>query len=110
MLNSINIMGRLTKNPELRYTKSEKPVASFSIAVERDIPSSSGERQTDFFECVAWGKTGEFISKYFVKGNMIALAGSLVTSKWQDKDGKDRKNVEINVASAYFCESKKAEE
>lgn len=103
MLNHITLMGRLTKDPELRYTSNNTPVASFSLAVERDF----GEKQTDFIECVAWRQTGEFISKYFAKGNMMAVSGRLQIRDWNDKDGNKRRSAEVVVESAYFCESKK---
>ena len=103
MLNHITLMGRLTKDPELRYTSNNTPVASFSLAVERDF----GEKQTDFIECVAWRQIGEFISKYFAKGNMIAVSGRLQIRDWNDKDGNKRRSAEVVVESAYFCESKK---
>lgn len=103
MLNHITLMGRLTKDPELRYTPNNTPVASFSLAVERDF----GEKQTDFIECVAWKHTGEFISKYFAKGNMIAVSGRLQIRDWTDKGGNKRRSAEVVVESAYFCESKK---
>lgn len=103
MLNHITLMGRLTKDPELRYTSNNTPVASFCLAVERDF----GEKQTDFIECVAWRQIGEFISKYFAKGNMIAVSGRLQIRDWNDKDGNKRRSAEVVVESAYFCESKK---
>ena len=98
MLNAIIIMGRLSKDPELRQTQNGTSVASFSVAVERDF----GEKKTDFIECVAWRQTGEFISKYFRKGNMICVAGSLQSRQWEDRDGKKRTNWEVNVDHAYF--------
>lgn len=107
MLNHITLMGRLTRDPELRYTGSNTPVASFSLAVDRDFADASGEKQTDFIECVAWRNTGEFISKYFAKGNMIAVSGRLHIRDWNDKDGNKRRSAEVVVESAYFCASKK---
>ena len=106
MLNHIVIMGRLSKDPELRQTQNGTSVASFSVAVERDF----GEKKTDFIECVAWRQTGEFISKYFRKGNMICVAGSLQSRQWEDRDGKKRTSWEINVDHAYFTgEARKQE-
>ena len=103
MLNDITIMGRLTKDPELRYTQSQKPVATFTVAVDRDYDRET----TDFIQCVAWGKTGEFVSTYFHKGQMIAASGSLQSRKWTDKAGNNRTEWEINVGSVYFCGDKK---
>ena len=105
MLNNIIIMGRLTREPEIRRTQSGTAVASFSIACDRDFPSN-GERETDFIDCVAWKNTADFIGKYFTKGNMIALNGRLTTRSWQDKDGRNRKSIEVLVNNAYFGESK----
>ena len=88
MLNHITLMGRLTRDPELRYTQSGTPVASFSLAVERDFGSrDGGERQTDFIDIVAWRQTGEFVSKYFSKGRMAIVSGRLQMRDWTDKDG-----------------------
>lgn len=106
MLNHITIMGRLTRDPELRRTNSGIAVTSFTVAVERDY-SKDGDKQTDFIDCVAWRQTGEFISKYFTKGRMIVADGRLELRDWTDKDGNKRRNAEINVASAYFGDSKK---
>ena len=105
MLNNITIMGRLTREPEIRRTQSGTAVASFTIACERDF-SNNGEKETDFIDCVAWKNTADFIGKYFTKGNMIAVNGRLTTRRWQDKDGRNRKSVEVLVNNAYFGESK----
>ncbi len=111
MLNHITLMGRLTRDPELRYTGSGTAVASFSLAVERDFVSrDGGERQTDFIDCVAWRQTGEFVSKYFAKGNMAAVSGRLQIRDWNDKDGNKRRSAEVVVDNVYFCESKKSRE
>lgn len=108
MLNHIVIMGRLTRDPELRYTQSQVPVASFTVAVDRDYSGQNGsERQTDFIDCVAWRGTGEFVSKYFQKGRMIVVSGRLQSQKWQDRDGNNRTNWVINADSCYFGDSKK---
>lgn len=104
MLNDITIMGRLCKDVTLRYTGTGKPVASFSIACDRDF----GDKQTDFFDVTAWGKTGEFIDKYFKKGDMIALRGNLQQRSWEDKNGQTRHTVEINAQQAFFCGGKKS--
>ena len=105
MLNRIDLMGRLTRDPELRYTKGELPVASFTLAVDRDF----GEKQTDFIDCVAWKHTAEFVSKYFKKGNMAVVSGRLQMRDWEAKDGSKRRTAEVNVESVYFCEKKSEE-
>ena len=107
MLNHIVIMGRLTRDPELRTTQSGVNVASFSVAVERDFGGrDGGERQTDFIDCVAWRQTGEFVSKYFHKGSMIVVSGRLQSRKWQDREGNNRTNWEIQADNVYFGESR----
>lgn len=109
MLNRIFIMGRLTRDPELRRTGSGIAVASFTVAVDRDFSSKdSGERETDFIDCVAWRQTGEFVSKYFSKGSMIVVAGRLQVRNWKDKDGNNRRSAEIVVDNLYFGESKRS--
>ena len=108
MLNHIVIMGRLTRDPELRYTQSQTPVASFTVAVDRDFGGrDGGERQTDFIDCSAWRATGEFVNKYFRKGSMIVVSGRLQSRKWQDRDGNNRTNWEINADNVYFGESRR---
>ena len=108
MLNHITIMGRLTRDPELRYTQSQTPVASFTLAVDRDFASrDGGERQTDFIDCVAWRGTGEFVERNFSKGKMIVVSGRLQIRKWEDKNGNKRNTAEIVVENAYFADSKK---
>lgn len=109
MLNQIIIMGRLTRDPELRRTGSGLAVASFSVAVERDFPDkTTGQRETDFIDCVAWRQTGEFVSKWFKKGSMIVVSGRLQMCSWEDKDtGKKRTAHEILAENVYFGESKK---
>ena len=108
MLNHIVIMGRLTRDPELRYTQSNTPVAGFTVAVDRDFGGrDGGERQTDFIDCTAWRQTGEFVSKYFRKGSMIVVSGRLQSRKWEDRDGNKRTNWEINVDNVYFGESRR---
>jgi len=107
MLNHIVIMGRLTRDPELRTTQAGVSVASFTVAVDRDFGGrDGGERQTDFIDCVAWRQTGEFVSKYFHKGSMIVVSGRLQSRKWQDRDGNNRTNWEINADNVYFGESR----
>lgn len=102
MLNRIIIMGRLTRDPELRRTGSGLPVANFSVAVDRDFPSQSGEKETDFIDCVAWRKPAEFVTKYFTKGSLIVVSGRLQIRTWQDKDGNKRRTAEIVADSVYF--------
>jgi single-strand DNA-binding protein len=106
MLNHIAIMGRLTRDPELRRTGSNVAVTNFTIAVDRDYSGPNKEKKTDFIDCVAWRQTGEFVSKYFHKGSMIAVSGRLEIRDWTDKDGNKRKAAEINVENAYFGSSK----
>ena len=111
MLNHIVIMGRLTRDPELRRTGSGLAVASFSVAVERDFPNKeTGEREVDFIDCVAWRQTGEFVSKWFTKGSMIVVSGRLQIRPWTDKDGNKRRTAEIVADNVYFGESKKDRE
>lgn len=110
MLNHIVIMGRLTRDPELRYTQSGTAVASFTLAVDRDFTSKdSGEREVDFIDCVAWRNTGEFVSKYFSKGSMAVVSGRLQLRDWQDKDGNKRRSAEVVAGNVYFGSSKKQE-
>lgn len=106
-LNRIDIMGRLTKAPELRYTAQGTPVTSFTLAVDRDYQSGGNERQTDFIDCVAWRQTAEFVSKYFSKGSMAIVTGRLQIRDWEDKNGGKRRSAEVMADSVYFGESKK---
>ena len=111
MLNHIVIMGRLTRDPELRTTQSGVSVTSFTVAVDRDFGGrDGGERQTDFIDCVAWRQTGEFVSKYFHKGSMIVVSGRLQSRKWQDREGNNRTNWEIVADNVYFGESRRDSE
>ena len=108
MLNHIVIMGRLTRDPELRRTGSGIAVASFTLAVDRDYsPKDGGERETDFIDCVAWRSTGEFVSKYFSKGRMAVVSGRLQIRSWKDKDGNNRRSAEVVADNVYFGESKR---
>ena len=108
MLNHIDLMGRLTRDPELRYTQSQLPVVSFSIAVDRDFGGRDGsERQTDFIDIVAWRSTAEFVSKYFTKGSMAVVSGRLQIRDWTDRDGNKRRSAEVVADSVYFGESKR---
>ena len=111
MLNHITIMGRLTRDPELRRTGSGIAVASFCVAVDRDFADKqSGEKETDFIDCTAWRQTGEFVSKYFKKGKMIVVSGRLQIRSWTDKDGNKRRSAEVVADNCYFAESKRDSE
>ena len=109
MLNHIVLMGRLTRDPELRYTQSQLPVASFTLAVDRDFGGRDGsERQTDFIDIVAWRSTAEFVSKYFTKGSMAVVSGRLQLRDWTDRDGNKRRSAEVVADNVYFGESKRS--
>ncbi len=111
MLNHIVLMGRLTRDPELRYTQSQMPVASFSLACERDYGGRDGsEKQTDFIDIVAWRQTAEFVSKYFTKGSMAVVSGRLQIRDWTDREGNKRRNAEVVADNVYFGESKRSRE
>ena len=106
----MTIMGRLTPDPALRYTESQTPVASFTVAVDRDFASrDGGERQTDFIDVVAWRQTAEFVSKYFNKGSMVVVSGRLQIRDWTDREGGKRRSAEVVVDNIYFGESKRRE-
>ena len=108
MLNHITIMGRLVKDPELRRTQSGVAVCSFTVAVDRDFQSrDGGDKQADFIDVVAWRQTAEFVSKYFTKGRMIVVDGSLQSRKWQDKNGQNRVSWEVLADNIYFGDSKR---
>ena len=107
MLNRIIVMGRLTRDPELRRTNSGTAVASFAVAVDRDFKSQSGEKETDFIDVVAWRNTAEFVSKYFSKGRMAVVEGRLQLRDWTDKEGNKRRTAEIVADSVYFGDSKR---
>lgn len=106
MLNRIIIMGRMTKDPEVRRTGSGTAVTSFTLAVERDFKGQNGERETDFIDCVAWKGTAEFVGKYFGKGRMVAVEGRLQLRDWQDNNGNKRRSAEVMADSVYFADSK----
>ncbi len=107
MLNHIVIMGRFTRDPELRRTGSGIAVASFTLAVDRDFKSgNSKEKEVDFIDCVAWRQTGEFVGKYFTKGRMAVVSGRLQIRSWTDKDGNKRRTAEVNADNVYFADSK----
>lgn len=108
MLNHITIMGRLTRDPELRRTGSGIAVTSFTLAVDRDFADKqSGQKETDFIDCVAWRQTGEFVEKYFTKGRMAVVSGRLQLRRWSDKDGNKRVSAEVVAENVYFGDSKK---
>ena len=109
MLNQIIITGRLTRDPELRMTQSQKDVASFTIACDRDYQQQGEQRETDFIPVVAWGKTAEFVSKWFTKGSMATVTGRLQIRKWTDRDGNKRETAEIVAERVYFGEAAKRE-
>ena len=107
MLNHITIMGRFTRDPELRRTGKGIAVANFTVAVDRDFSGKdSTEKETDFIDCVAWRQTGEFVSKYFTKGRMAVVSGSLQIRSWTDKDGNKRRSAEVVADNVYFADSK----
>ena len=107
MLNQIIIMGRLTRDPELRRTQSGTAVCSFSVAVDRDFKSQSGEKETDFIDVVAWRSTAEFAAKYFTKGRMAIVEGRLQIRPWTDKEGNSRRSAEVVADNIYFGDSKR---
>lgn len=107
MLNTITVMGRLTRDPELRRTGSGVAVASFTVAVDSDYKDKDGNKKTNFFDCVAWRNTGEFVAKYFSKGRMAVVKGQLDIREWTDKEGNKRKSAEIIAENVYFGDSKK---
>ena len=109
MLNKIVIMGRLTRDPELRRTGSGTAVTSFSLACDRDFKSQSGDKETDFIEVVAWKNTAEFVSKYFSKGRMAVVEGRLQIRDWTDKSGNKRTTAEVVADNVYFADSKRSE-
>ena len=110
MLNSIIIIGRLTRDPELRRTGSGTAVASFTVAVDRDYAPEGQDKETDFSDCVAWKHTGEFVSKYFEKGSMIVVQGRLQIRSWTDNEGNKRRTAEVVANTVYFGETKKQKE
>ena len=108
MLNKIIIMGRLTRDPELRRTQTGTPVASFTLAVDRDFKDkSTGERATDFIDVVAWRQTGEFVSRFFTKGRMAVVEGRLQIREWTDKEGNKRRSAEVVAENVYFGDSRR---
>ena len=110
MLNHITAAGRLTKDPELRRTQNGVAVASFTIACDRDIKDASGNKQTDFIDCVAWRNTAEFVDKYLTRGRMVIVSGRFQMREWTDKNGNNRRNAEILAENVYFADSKRTVE
>ena len=108
-MNKVNLLGRVCKDVELRYTTSGTAVASFTLAVDRRFQKQGEERQADFINCVAWGKTAEFVANYFTKGQMMALSGRIETRSWEDNEGVKRYATEVIAEEVYFADSKKSE-
>lgn len=106
-LNKVILMGRLTRDPELKSTQSGVDVASFTLAVDRGYAKAGTERETDFLDCVAWRGTAEFVSRYFKKGMQVAVTGRIQTRKWKDQNDQKRVSVEIVVDEAFFADSKR---
>ena len=107
MLNKIFLMGRLTRDPELRRTARGTAVTSFSLAVDRDFKSQNGEKETDFIDVVAWRSTAEFVSKYFTKGRLAVVEGRLQIRDWTDRDGGKRRSAEVIADNVYFGDSRR---
>ena len=105
-MNKAILMGRVVRDPELRTTNSQVPMATFTIAIDRKFKSASGEREADFILCVAWRSQAEFVSKFFQKGNKILVVGSIQSRNWEDKDENKRTTTEVIVDEIYFVESK----
>ena len=108
MLNKAILMGRLVRDPERRYTQTNVPVTSFTLAVDRDRKGPNGERQTDFIDCVSWGKQGDFVKEWFTKGMMAIVVGRLQSRNWEDRNGNKRVSIEVNTDEVTFGETKKA--
>lgn len=106
MLNVVTISGRLVRDPELRHTNSGKSVCSFTLAVERDF-KNNGEKEVDFIDCVSWGGTADFVSRYAEKGRILNVSGRLQIREWTDKEGNKRRNAEVIAGNVYFCDRKK---
>lgn len=110
MVNNVVVMGRLTRDPELKQTASNVPMATFRIACERDYKSRDGKRETDFIDIIAWRQTAEFVSRFFTKGRLVVVTGKMQSRNWEDKDGNKRTNLEVVAESVYFADSKRDEE
>lgn len=107
-LNKVIVMGRMTRDPELRHTNTNTAVTSFSLAVDRDYTPKGSEKITDFLDVVAWHSTAEFVCRHFTKGKQMIVVGHLQSRKWQDKNGTTQYSTEIIAESIYFCDSKNA--
>lgn len=110
MLNKAILMGRLTRDPELRHTQSNMAVASFTLAIDRGRKDANGNKQTDFIDCVAWGRQAEFVCQWFTKGMMAIVVGRIQSRNWEDKNGNKRVSLEVNCDEISFGETKKARE
>lgn len=110
MLNKGILMGRLTRDPELRHTQSGTAVCSFTLAIDRDRKDANGEKQADFIDCVAWNKQAEFVAQWFSKGMMAIVVGRIQSRKWQDQNGNNRTAIELNCEEVSFGETKKNRE
>lgn len=110
MLNKAILMGRLTRDPELRHTQSNMAVCSFSLAIDRGRKDANGERQTDFIDCVSWGKQAEFVKQWFQKGMMAIVTGRIQSRRWQDQNGNNRTAIEVVCEEVTFGETKRARE
>lgn len=110
MLNKAILMGRLTRDPELRHTQSNTAVTSFRLAIDRDRKGPNGERQADFIDCVAWGRQAEFVTQWFAKGTMAIVVGRVQSRQWQDQNGNNRTAIEVNCDEVSFGETKKQRE
>lgn len=110
MLNKAILMGRLTRDPELRHTPSNAPVVSFSLAIDRGRKDASGNKQTDFIDCVAWNRTAEFVAQWFTKGMLAIVVGRIQSRNWEDKNGSKRVSIEVVCDEVSFGETKKSRE
>lgn len=110
MLNKAILMGRLVRDPEMRRTQSNTAVASFTLAIDRDRKDQSGNRQTDFIDCVAWGQQADFVCQWFTKGMMAIVCGRVQSRNWQDKNGNKHTSIEVNCEEISFGETKKSRE
>ena len=108
MLNKAILMGRLTRDPELRHTQSNMAVCSFSLAIDRGRKDQNGERQTDFIDCVAWGRQAEFVAQWFTKGFIAIVFGRIQSRRWQVHHGNNRTAIEVNCDEVSFGETKKS--
>lgn len=110
VMNKVILMGRLVKDPDIKYTATNKQVCNFTLAVDRQFKRQGEERKADFISCQAWGKVAEFINNYFTKGRKIAVEGTIQTRTWDDTDGKKHFVTEVIVSDVYFADSKKQEQ